>query len=684
MAKNEIHLYGSVGSSWWDEEYFTAASVRAELDGRTGPLTVRLNSGGGIASEGQAIYTMLVDYPDQVTVVVDGVAASAASLIAMAGDEIVMRLGSWMLIHDPAQPWTESRGTEDDHRHLANQLAVISRAYAEIYATRAGIPIDEAREIMRVETVLDGRAAVDAGFATSFDGAEQAAAAARFDYRMYAHAPAALREQSIALGVSPGKSAMMAMIAGETSHMKGVPTMSKGATTPAAAVIDQIEAAKPAAIDPAAPLVATVMATAPVKPGNTTIAERARVRRIIDGVEMAGLPRSFADTFIDDGSSAEVVMDAIITKKKENDVDTHTPARPAATIQRDERDTRRVGMSAALAAQLTRTPQPIAQAAPFMDMSIVEMAAASIGWNEPIRTAGDRQNILMAASHTTGDFPIIFENALNKVLLERYEIQTPTYRSIARRRDFSDLRPHPQVRAGDFPTLLPVGENGEIKAGTFGESKETAMLVPYARKIAITRQMLINDDLGAIMDVLNDYGAAIADFEEATFYAFLLSGTMTDTLNLFHATHNNLAGAGTAITVAALSAGRAAIRKQVSLDGKKLNLVPQILLVGPDKETEAEQIVTSLTPAQSTNVNPFSGKLTVVTTAHVTGNAWHLFADPSRPGASCLTYGYLNGAAAPRIRMDEPFGQQGLQMSVELDFGLGFTDFRGAYKNPGA
>jgi ATP-dependent protease ClpP protease subunit len=106
---HEINLSGSVGASWWGEECFTAQSVREQLANLSGPVTVKLNSGGGLATEGAAIYNALVDYPGEVTVEVVAVAASAASLIAMAGDRIVMRLGAWMLIHDPAQPWTEGR-----------------------------------------------------------------------------------------------------------------------------------------------------------------------------------------------------------------------------------------------------------------------------------------------------------------------------------------------------------------------------------------------------------------------------------------------------------------------------------------------------------------------------------------------------------------------------------------------
>jgi methionine-gamma-lyase len=89
MAENEIILHGSVGTSFWDEPSFDSAQVREQLAGMTGDITVRINSGGGIASEGQAIFTLLRDYVGKKRIVVDAVAASAASLIAMAGDEIV-------------------------------------------------------------------------------------------------------------------------------------------------------------------------------------------------------------------------------------------------------------------------------------------------------------------------------------------------------------------------------------------------------------------------------------------------------------------------------------------------------------------------------------------------------------------------------------------------------------------
>jgi hypothetical protein len=324
------------------------------------------------------------------------------------------------------------------------------------------------------------------------------------------------------------------------------------------------------------------------------------------------------------------------------------------------------------------------------NFGFVDFAAELIGHKGRLRTWGERQDVLHRAFHSVSDFPILYENALNKSLAARYAIAAPTYRDIAVRRDFKDFRPHPIARPGDFPTLQPIGENGEIKFGTFGEKKETASVAAYAIGVRISREMLVNDDLGAIADVLGNQGNMVATFEERTFYAILGANggagpaLLEGAANMFGtgAGRANLAGSGTAITVAALAAGRAAMRKQKSLGGQNLNLGPSILLVGPDKETEAQTIVAPIQAQQASNVNPFSGTLRIVTTAEISGNAWYLFADPS--ALPNFSYGFLEGFGAPRVRVENPFGTQGTAMTVEHDFGVGAIDYRGAYRNPGA
>lgn len=681
---NEIHLYGTVGDSFWDEEYFTASSVREKMVGLSGPLKVRLNSPGGLVSEGQAIYTMLKDYDGEVEIVVDGVAMSSASLIAMAGDKITMRLGSYMLIHDPARLFGEGRGTADDHREWAAYLDKIGDAFAEVYAVRSGKAADECRAIMRAETVYLGREAVEAGFATSFEGETQAAPAAAFDYRMYATAPEHLRAASERLGEQPSQSALAAMIAGAPRKRKE-PLMADPKKTAAEAPAVETKTPEVEAKAEAPKVEAAQKPEA--KPEVATMSAR-QLQSLYRLGERANMTATETGELIEASASFDRAVEALTDKwKEQGDMDIPMHGRPTARVLRDEREVRREGMTGALVAQIKGDAPGEGPAREYMDMSLAEMAAASCDYRGSMRSAGDRLDVFMAASHSTSDFPAIFENALNKVLLERYQVQAPTYREISRRRDFTDFRPHPMVRAGDFPKMQPLAEGGEIKFGTIGENKETAVLTPYAVALTITRQMLVNDDLGAIDQILSDYGSMVADFEEETFFNFFANATLADGNAVWLANASrgsNLAGTAAAITVSSLALGRAAMRKQTTIDGKKMNLTPSILLVGPDKETEADQIVTTITPQTAGNVNPFSGRLRVVTTAQITGNNWYLFAEPSRPGGACFVHGFLNGAAAPRVRMDEPFGRQGMSMSVEHDFGLGAIDFRGTYKNAGA
>ncbi len=184
----DIYLEGAVGTAFFAEEpFFTAADVRSQLAGQ-GDVTVFVNSGGGIASEGLAIYHLLNDHAGEVHIVITGTAVSAASLIVMAGDVVTMRPGTTLMIHDPAIPFLDSRGTEDDHRAVADMLAKLSDGYAAIYAAKAGISDEDAREIMRAETWFTADEAVSSGFADDVgDGVAEAEAA--FPYQVYANAP---------------------------------------------------------------------------------------------------------------------------------------------------------------------------------------------------------------------------------------------------------------------------------------------------------------------------------------------------------------------------------------------------------------------------------------------------------------------------------------------------------------
>ena len=216
----EIILTGTVGGDpWWDDDVFSQSDVISALAkvGRDADVTVRVNSGGGVATEGAAIHSAFATHKGKVHMVVEGWAASAASLFVMAGDRITMRPGSLLMIHDPAASvW----GTADDHRRGADALDVMSGVYAQVYADRCKKTPEAVRGMMRAETWLGPDEAVKEGFADAADGdaAEAPEPVAFAHVRAYARAP----ERIVALAKSRGWTARASMAASPAA-----PTRSK-------------------------------------------------------------------------------------------------------------------------------------------------------------------------------------------------------------------------------------------------------------------------------------------------------------------------------------------------------------------------------------------------------------------------------------------------------------------------
>ncbi|KPL55569.1 hypothetical protein ABB55_27790 [Prosthecomicrobium hirschii] len=363
-----------------------------------------------------------------------------------------------------------------------------------------------------------------------------------------------------------------------------------------------------------------------------------------------------------------------------------------STILSDEGDVLRRNLGEAIyhGVRQTRAVNEVPEGArAYMDHTVAELAAVMLGRNLP-RTLAAQIEVLERAFHTTSDFPILLSNSLNRVLDQVYGVAPQTYRRLARQRNFTDFRAHEVLRPADFPTLQKVLENGEIKMGTVGDAKKESLTVAaYGIQFGISRQALVNDRLGGLNEVLASYGTTVALFEEIVFYSLFAQNSgagptlLENSRALWHTSNANLTASATgAIDVTKLSTGRTALRKMKRLDGNVMNLSPTILLVAPERETEAQQITVAVTPTQAANVNPFSGTLQTVVSAQLGALPWYLFADPAV--LPCFQYGLLDGFTGPRLKMDEPFGMQGIKVSLEHDFGCGAIDYRGAWQNTGA
>lgn len=417
-------------------------------------------------------------------------------------------------------------------------------------------------------------------------------------------------------------------------------------------------------------------------------AERTRVADILDLARRGRHGDEFAQKHIREGSSLDAVRAAsldLLHKRTEADpISSHI--RVEGGYDATEPVARRDALGTAIV--MRHAPGLLkvdagARAHEYRGWSLIDMAAEHCG----IRSR-NRREIMARAMHTTSDFPLVLESALNKTLLASYEQAPQTYRRWTARRTFTDFRAHNMYRIGDFPDLTVNPEAVEVTLGTMGENKESVSALKYARRIALSFEMLVNDDLGAFTDIAVAAGRRASDKENALVYAQLAlnsgSGpTLRDSAAMCTTTRTNKASSGTAIDLTNLAAGRAALRKLTSIDGLKINVIPRILLCGPDKETQALQVVSStIVPVTDATTNPYKGNYDVVADANISGNNWYQLAEPA--SVPVMVWGYLADYEGLIVETMPGWSTVGVEWRVMLVFGCGGIDWRGIFHNPGA
>ena len=165
-AKNEdgertLFLEGAIAEESWFDDDVTPAAFKAELLSGNGPITLRINSPGGDCIAASQIYTMLMDYPSDVTVKIDGIAASAASVIAMAGTKVCMSPTSLMMIHNPA---TVAMGDSAEMRKAVQLLDEVKESIINAYEIKTGLSRARLSHFMDSETWMNPKMAVELGF----------------------------------------------------------------------------------------------------------------------------------------------------------------------------------------------------------------------------------------------------------------------------------------------------------------------------------------------------------------------------------------------------------------------------------------------------------------------------------------------------------------------------------------
>jgi hypothetical protein len=432
-------------------------------------------------------------------------------------------------------------------------------------------------------------------------------------------------------------------------------------------------------------------------------AERQRIGEIDGAARAFNYPEDLHAQLIQSGVSATIgmrkIMDwAIANKAKDGPVGYRGPAQVIA----DERDKFR---AAALDSILLRSGEsyklgpekPADGARDLMGYSLRELARHSLKIaNQP--TGGNVMEMVGRALQTS-DFPNILAAGANKALLAGWELRPESWTvwcSIGP--PVPDFKAQTLVRISETSDLDEVPENGEFLYGKAVDSKETVTVVTYGKLFAITRQAIINDDLGALLTIPASMGESAARKVGDLPYAVLTANSaMGDGLALFHANHTNLIahGSGAVPSIATISAAILAMGKQKdSLAKRRLNIRPEYFISPKALEGAAEiffrsqffsdhSTVATDSSFASTRGNPYYGDyFTRVYDSRLDDNAaepWYLAA---RKGLTVAMF-FLNGVQAPFMESRQGWTVDGTEYKVRIDAAAKALDWRGLYMNDG-
>lgn len=348
--------------------------------------------------------------------------------------------------------------------------------------------------------------------------------------------------------------------------------------------------------------------------------------------------------------------------------------------------------AAAQDAVLMAAGLPVAEPAPganeLRGYSMIELARESLRREcDTKANFGDNMEMARAAVNSTSTFPAIMSNLANKSVMNGFNEAETTFQIWAGKGSNRDFKEAARVALSEAGNLELVPEGGQFQQDIFKEASARTKVATYGKIFSLTRQAIINDDLGLFSKIATKYGSAAKRLVNKMVYAQLTGDVkMQDNIALFDDKHGNIAKTGEALSVKAIAKAITAMRRQKGIQGTaNLNITPKYLVVPPELEVTAYQIVNSTAAVDGTNsgvVNPYKGRFVIVADAELTDpDAWYLVADASQHDTIEVTY--LNGVETPRLETRQGFDVDGIEYKVAFDCGVSALDFRGVYKNAG-
>lgn len=340
-------------------------------------------------------------------------------------------------------------------------------------------------------------------------------------------------------------------------------------------------------------------------------------------------------------------------------------------------------MGEALYSRVAADHQPSEPARPFVGLSIVELARESLRQGGHSVT-GLGAPALIERALSTSDLPLALTEATRRSVAAAYQRPGSALRGLAGSRTVPDYRERKFIRLSELDPLVRRLEGGEIRYGAVDEQAESVAVVNWARGLRLTREALINDDLGLLGDVPARLGRAARETEDQQLVNVLVGTggvgvTMGDGKALFHADHGNLAAGGAVISETTLSAARLAMRRQTDSRGNRVAVEPRYLVVPPDLETAAQKQLAAIQASTVAEVNAFAALRLLVEPRLTNAARWYLAGE----GVEGLVIVRLEGRAGPQVDSMVDFDTKSVKFSVLNDFAVVPLDWRGWYANAG-
>lgn len=641
----EVLIYEEIGA--WGISAKEFASDLKEL-GAVSEITLRINSPGGSVFDGNAIFNQLKQHKAKVTAHIDGLAASMASVIAMAADHIVMPENALMMIHNP---WTVSIGNAEELRKDADLLDTIKRTLLTAYG-RSAMTDEELSSMMDAETWLTGADAVEMGFADEMEEEVAMAACAKFEQlAQFQNTPTQLKTEPSAVADNP--------VAKHEEEIT-MPKENQATDHP----VDQKD------------IEARVSAEFVAKQKQRVTDINATFEGFEKHIELRNECIADVECGVEDARAkllAELGKD-------------HKPS--GSVFVADEGNQAKVNAMADVVAMRAgfKKSEEVGENA-YRGKTLLGMAESCLE-ARAVSTGGmSKMDIVAAAfTHSSGDFSKLLANTAEKAMLRGAEESNETFQQWTRTGQLGDFKVASRVDLNAFPTLDKVQEGAEYKYATMGERAEQIQLATYGKLFSITRQAIINDDLDAFTRIPNRMGRAALRTVGDLVYAILTSNpNMSDGVALFHASHNNLLSAS-GITTSAVDAMRVAMGTQkdgkANLNIRLAHLLVPMALEGQANVVRDSQFEVGASAKNNTVPNSVRGTFDVVADSRLdTFGADKWFGTADGGIHDTIEVAYLDGNSMPVLEEQDGWKVDGVEFKVRMDAGVSALDYRTMAKN---